>query len=43
MSVILSGLRRPVAAIALLLALGAVSACADIHPDNSLHSPVFKG
>ena len=43
MSTNLSGLRKTVATIALLLAVGVgVSACADIRPDNTPHSPVFR-
>jgi hypothetical protein len=43
MSSNISGLRQAVAAILLLVAVGSVSACSDIHPDNTPHSPIFKG
>jgi hypothetical protein len=43
MSTNLSRLRRAAATFALLLAVGSgVSACADIRPDNTPHSPVFR-
>jgi hypothetical protein len=35
--------RTALAMVLLLLAVGSVSACADIHPDNTPHSPVFRG
>jgi hypothetical protein len=38
-----SNLRTALATVLLLLAVGSVSACADIHPDNTPHSPIFKG
>lgn len=36
---------RKVAAIVLVLFTlgGGLAACADIHPDNTPHSPVFRG
>jgi hypothetical protein len=43
MSTNLPGLRKALATILLLLAVGSgVSACAYIHPDNTPFSPVFK-
>jgi len=35
-------LRRALATVLLLFAVGSVSACADIHPDNRVFSPHFK-
>ncbi len=35
-------LRRIVAAVLLVFVLGSVSACAEIHPDNTPHSPKFR-
>jgi len=36
-------LRRALATVLLLLAVGSVTACADIQPDNRAYSPHFKG
>jgi len=37
-----SGFRSALAVLALLATLGSVSACADISPDNTPHSPEFR-
>jgi len=43
MSAPLSRLRKVAAIAMVLFALGGgLAACADIHPDNTFHSPVFR-
>jgi len=37
-----TNVRRAVAAVLLLLSASALSACADIHPDNHASSPEFR-